>query len=33
MEKKISIILPLYNAEKKLDRCIYSIVSQSFKNI
>lgn len=30
--KKISIILPVYNSEKTLDRCIYSIISQSYKN-
>lgn len=32
MEKKISIILPVYNSEKTLDRCIYSILSQTYKN-
>lgn len=28
--KKISVIVPLYNAEKYLDRCIGSIVSQTY---
>lgn len=28
----ISIILPVYNAEKTLNRCLESIVSQSFRN-
>lgn len=29
----LSIIIPVYNAEKYLKRCIYSIVNQSYKNI
>ena len=34
MEKDlISIIVPVYNAEKYLDRCIESIVNQTYKNI
>lgn len=32
MEKKISIIIPVYNAEKHLRRCIESILNQSYKN-
>ena len=28
----ISIIIPVYNAEKYLDRCLKSIISQTFKN-
>lgn len=31
--KKISIIIPVYNAEKYLDRCIQSIVNQTYKNL
>lgn len=30
--KEISIIVPIYNMEKKLGRCIKSILKQSFKN-
>ena len=29
---KISIIVPLYNSEKYLARCIKSILNQTFKN-
>lgn len=29
----ISIIIPIYNAEKYIDRCISSVVNQSFQNI
>lgn len=30
---KISIIVPVYNVEKYLDRCIESIINQSYKNL
>ena len=33
MEEKISIIVPVYNAEKTLYKCIESIVLQKYKNI
>lgn len=33
MHKKISIIIPIYNVEKYLKRCIDSIVNQTYKNI
>ncbi|MDM0445799.1 glycosyltransferase family 2 protein [Clostridium perfringens] len=29
---KISIIVPLYNSEKYLDKCIKLILNQTFKN-
>lgn len=32
MHKKISIIIPIYNVEKYLKRCIDSIVNQTYKN-
>lgn len=31
--KKISIIVPIYKSEKYLDRCIESIVNQTYKNL
>ena len=31
--KKISIIVPVYNSEKYLDKCINSILKQTYKNI
>lgn len=30
---KISIIVPIYNGEKTIDRCVQSILSQSYKDI
>lgn len=29
----ISIIVPVYNVEKYLERCVYSIINQTYKNI
>ena len=29
----ISVIIPVYNAENVLDRCIYSIVEQSYTKL
>ena len=31
--EKISIIVPVYNSEKQLDKCLLSIVNQTYKNI
>lgn len=33
MDKCISVIVPVYKVEKYLDRCIESIVAQTYKNI
>lgn len=33
MEKKVTIVVPIYNVEKYLERCIDSILSQTYKNI
>lgn len=32
-EIKVSIIVPIYNSEKNLDRCVNSILRQSYKNL
>ena len=32
-EKKISVIIPVYNAEKTLDRCLLSVCDQTYKNL
>lgn len=33
MERKLSIIVPVYNAEKYLDRCVNSLLNQTYKNL
>ena len=33
MEELISIIVPIYKTEKYLDRCIKSIINQTYKNL
>ena len=33
MEPKISIIVPVYNVEQYLERCVESLISQTYKNI
>ena len=30
---KISIIVPIYNAEKTLESCIKSLINQSYENL
>ena len=32
-EEKISIIVPVYNVERELDRCITSIAHQTYRNL
>ncbi|MFF2594200.1 glycosyltransferase family 2 protein [Priestia megaterium] len=33
MEKLVSVIIPIFNAEKTLNKCISSLLNQSYKNI
>lgn len=33
MNEKITVIIPVYNVEKYLDRCLESIVKQTYKNL
>ncbi|MBI6056665.1 glycosyltransferase [Clostridium perfringens] len=33
MNKKISVIVPIYNVEKYLEKCINSILNQTYKNL
>ena len=32
-QKLISVIVPVYNVEKYLDRCIFSITQQTYNNL
>lgn len=29
----VSVVLPIYNVEKYLNRCVKSVVNQSYKNL
>lgn len=31
--EKISVIIPIYNVEKYLKKCVYSVINQSYKNL
>ena len=33
MNEKISVLVPIYNAEKYIKRCIESTINQTYKNI
>lgn len=33
MEELISVIVPIYNVEKYLNKCIESIINQSYSNL
>ena len=33
MQGKISIIVPVYKVEKELDRCVQSLLKQTYKNL
>ena len=33
MDEKISVIVPVYNVEQYLERCVESIINQTYKNL
>ena len=32
-EKKVSVIIPIYNAAQYLHKCLKSVISQTYKNL
>ena len=32
-DKKVSVVIPAYNSEKYIGRCLESIIDQTYKNI
>ena len=33
MKEKISVVIPVYNVEKYLSRCLDSVINNSYKNL
>ena len=33
MDVKVSVVVPIYKVEKYLDRCVQSILNQTYKNL
>ena len=33
MKELISVIIPIYNTEEYLEKCVISIINQTYKNI
>ena len=33
MEKLISVIVPVYNVEEYVEKCVLSIINQTYKNL
>ena len=33
MSKTVTVVIPIYNVEKYLNRCIESVVGQTYKNL
>ena len=33
MKKLVSVIVPVYNVEKYIDKCVESLLNQDYKNI
>ena len=32
-DNKVSVIIPVYNSEKHIEKCVSSVINQTYKNV